>query len=1112
MDDRTFDLVTRRLDELSRRLERVEQRLEFTTEPKPLSAPLAPPIAQPESQIAASADGPLAALSPTPVATPPERRTKSEALRDWALQRTAPPTIPPTAPPIHVLDPAPTHERDAAATVAPSTPRIAPPVSRPMTGAASLGAAFTPVPPRSTPARESISAKARASSAAGLQSLESLIGGRWYAVVGAIVVVVGVGLFFKLAVQNGWIVFPPWSRCLMGAAFGAALLVAGEWARRKISDWAAVGLSAAGLGVMYTAAYAAYNVFHLVDHGAAFVILVAVALLGVGIGARARLASVAIVSLIGGYLTPFIFSDVPPTPGVLPAYILTLLAIGLFLAAWRGGSFAHVRSVAWWGTMLVGGVWVLGRGPQEPVVATVFLALVWSGVHLSLALEARRFGFGPGGAPAESDEPESPVWSGQLDVHQFTQWRPLASSFSTTSWTGTLGVILVRQWLAFPDWLVPGAMCAAALWLSFALASNLRVLRDAPRNDAQRLGACLAVQAGALLIATIALAVTGTAQVLAWAAMGVAVIAAARWVRSRGLDVYGLIVLSLAALRVVVYERFTGTLTAAPSEFLGLQLSAWSAVTACVGGAWAAVGWMIRRSSPERTSWRATGHAAVGVATTLLFAALLDDGMKPTACAVVLVTFAITLAVLGHRLKSIGLWSYGVFALSLASLFPAFRNWLEGWTPGQGLSVLGVRLTAWSAVMAYGGLAWSIAGLMARRSASDIVRRFSVGAYGIGISLLFGALLHQGMRGESAAVIGVFLALVLLGAAMVLRSSAMLAYFGLVLVGVTVFMPTRTWWQTESAGHGFELMGLRLTVWTGVIAFAGLAWMFVARLTSRARPDAPAGLATLGGGVGLILLLASLMHESAAPASLCIAWLLLLLAAAAAGRALRSLTLDLWAVGGLAFPVIGWLWWYPAWNGWNAAAAGPGMYQGFWVGIVVAVSAAVLVKFIVRAPAGQIERAVRAAAWVVFAAVLFVTTSLEIGRSSEVVFSDHTVQRAAVSVWWGIFAFAMIALGFVLRRDAGASRGIPIVRQIGLGMMLVATAKAIAWDLSSVPPLGRAISFIGLGLLMLAVAVTYGKVSKRLDAKASVEPGREDPDGAGPVSEDLIEYPKSTST
>jgi len=70
--------------------------------------------------------------------------------------------------------------------------------------------------------------------------------------------------------------------------------------------------------------------------------------------------------------------------------------------------------------------------------------------------------------------------------------------------------------------------------------------------------------------------------------------------------------------------------------------------------------------------------------------------------------------------------------------------------------------------------------------------------------------------------------------------------------------------------------------------------------------------------------------------------------------------------------------------------------------------------------------------------------------------------QALTSTVWGVYAVALVAGGLRLRDD--------VVRQIGLGTVLVTVAKVLILDLSSIPTLWRVLLFMGLGALLLMVS------------------------------------------
>jgi uncharacterized membrane protein len=192
---------------------------------------------------------------------------------------------------------------------------------------------------------------------------EKLIGMRLFAALGAVIVVIGVGLFLKLAYDRGWMnLIPPATKCISGAVFGVLLLGAGEFLRRKWGAIASVGVSAAGLGVLFASVFAAHGVYHLMHPAAAFVLLAAVASVGFVVAARGRLASIAVLALVAAYINPIIIDEPNPGAWTRPVYLFVILCTGLSLSAWRAKPFRVLRGLVWWGTLLFGTAWVLGPG------------------------------------------------------------------------------------------------------------------------------------------------------------------------------------------------------------------------------------------------------------------------------------------------------------------------------------------------------------------------------------------------------------------------------------------------------------------------------------------------------------------------------------------------------------------------------------------------------------------------------------------------------------------------------------------------------------------------------------------------------------------------------
>jgi uncharacterized membrane protein len=128
------------------------------------------------------------------------------------------------------------------------------------------------------------------------------------------------------------------------AAFG--FLVAAEFVRRRpaLANGLAIAsaLAAAGVATLYATAYLASVVFELVPLTAGFVAMAVVTAAAIGI-ALVFGRTVAIVGLLGGYVTPALIPSDQPSAMVLFAY-LTAILVGMFII---------IRLKGWWNIALV---------------------------------------------------------------------------------------------------------------------------------------------------------------------------------------------------------------------------------------------------------------------------------------------------------------------------------------------------------------------------------------------------------------------------------------------------------------------------------------------------------------------------------------------------------------------------------------------------------------------------------------------------------------------------------------------------------------------------------------------------------------------------------------
>ena len=181
---------------------------------------------------------------------------------------------------------------------------------------------------------------------------------------GAIVIVIGIGYLVMLGVDYGlWGKIPPVLRCLLIAGFGALLIAAGDFVRRRIGRVASVGLYGAGLGTLYLDAFAAFQWFEraggapLVSREWAFVLMGVVALGGFAVTLQSRFLTIGILSIVGGYLTPILLAGGSAHLVEVGVYLTMLLVVSLALSGVRP-SFRPLRYVALGGQGLLGLGWV----------------------------------------------------------------------------------------------------------------------------------------------------------------------------------------------------------------------------------------------------------------------------------------------------------------------------------------------------------------------------------------------------------------------------------------------------------------------------------------------------------------------------------------------------------------------------------------------------------------------------------------------------------------------------------------------------------------------------------------------------------------------------------
>jgi uncharacterized membrane protein len=302
-----------------------------------------------------------------------------------------------------------------AATPGPAPARAAPaspPSPRPASQAAAtepVGAARPPPPPSTPspppPPPTSVPITPPPSTPPPQQiGFEERFGTRWVVWVGGVALALGGIYLVRYTIQQGLI--GPGVRIFLGALLAAALVAAGEWARRQENLSGLPGLpsanipsilTAAGTTVAYATVYAAYALYGFLPPPIAFILLGIVALLTL---AAALLHGPALAGLgvIGAYLAPALVASAKPDYWALYIYIAVVTAAAFALARGRMWQWLAIAAI------VLSALWTFPGADVFPVAslgAHVFSAL--AGFVLASAFLVCGLLFGPDVAPGEVD-------------------------------------------------------------------------------------------------------------------------------------------------------------------------------------------------------------------------------------------------------------------------------------------------------------------------------------------------------------------------------------------------------------------------------------------------------------------------------------------------------------------------------------------------------------------------------------------------------------------------------------------------------------------------------------------------------------------------------------
>ncbi len=204
---------------------------------------------------------------------------------------------------------------------------------------------------------------------------EAFVGGKLLNRIGALALIIGIGLFLKHAFDENWI--SETVRVLIGVFAGILCLAGAHRAHSKGLKIFAQGLAGTGIAVLYLSVYASFSFYALVPQVMAFLLMALVTTLALAVGFYYDSLAAALLGLFGGFLTPIMLSTGQSNEIGLFTY-LALLNVGLLGLLLKKESWAILEPLSFVATWLLYAAWHTRYYQPEALFLTIFfIALFW---------------------------------------------------------------------------------------------------------------------------------------------------------------------------------------------------------------------------------------------------------------------------------------------------------------------------------------------------------------------------------------------------------------------------------------------------------------------------------------------------------------------------------------------------------------------------------------------------------------------------------------------------------------------------------------------------------------------------------------------------------------
>ncbi len=411
-----------------------------------------------------------------------------------------------------------------------------------------------------SPSTSPVIGAAYAKSAAPVD-LENRIAGNWFNRIGIVAILIAISSGLKWAFDNN--VIGPSGRVAIGVLLGALMLPWSQWLLAKGYGYFSEGIAALGEATLFLSVWAGCQYYTLYSRDVGFVAMIVITAVMAAVAIGRDSQRIAVLSLVGGLLTPILASSGKDQQVVLFSYLILLGAGALAIASKK--DWKSLSPIAFIGTQIYFWGWYEQFFHRtSPLERTVVFATLFFFLYAALPIVKAMRGLG----------------SAELDIALI-----LLNAFAYS------GALFILLWPA-DKWPL------TLLFLALA-AGHVAIARLVPAGSENRLALARLLYAGlALTFLTLAVPIRleGKWITLSFSVEGAILVWTGFRAASNFIRQSGYILLGISALRLLIVPPEGGPF------LLNARFGAYLVMIACFGVAlWAAQTHQRDIDAPERT-------------------------------------------------------------------------------------------------------------------------------------------------------------------------------------------------------------------------------------------------------------------------------------------------------------------------------------------------------------------------------------------------------------------------------------------------------------------------------------------------------------------------------